>query len=382
MKAKSLLLTKKLPFITGVLKTSGSGSLPVELPLELEIDSATGLVRQKYSKLVDKYLKLAYLKGSLLSTPLGKGNFGNRRAGELLAVLLNALHQPMSRTRFLEVGCGDGYILRTLKSIGAKGVVGCEPGNVSDKEINELKITIIRDFFSADLFEQKFDVVFSYGVLEHLQQPIKSVMEMVECANAGGLLFAGVPNCERKLRLGDPGILAHEHWNYFTPFSFKNILSAAGLKNVKVVKGKNGAMLYGWGLKSSLIQKEQKLYTGYNIRLNKCMAILQSRINRLPGEVNDLGLYGGGTQLKGFLKFKSEPRLFDGDSAKRGKYYAGFKSAIEPAENLKLKPVKELWITAVDYDEEIQAFLKKIKLPRKIKIISLKKLLKSSGKQQ
>jgi len=376
MKVKSLLFTKKLPFITGVLAKPDNGDLPTGLPLELEIDSVTGLVRQKYSKLVAKYLKPAYLRGSLLSTSLGKGNFGKRRADELLAFLLSALNKPINKMRVLEVGCGDGYILRTLKFMGAKEVVGCEPGNVPDKEINELKITIIRNFFSADLFEQTYDMVFSYGVLEHLQQPIKSVMEMMECTGTGGLLFAGVPNCEQKLSLGDPGILAHEHWNYFTPFSFKNILSAAGLKNVKVVKGKNDAMLYGWGLKSNLIQKEQKLYSGYRIRLNKCMAILQSRINRLPGEADDLGLYGGGTQLKGFLKFKSDPRIFDGDSAKRGKYYAGFKSAIEPAENLKLKPVKELWITAVDYDEEIRAFLKKLKLPGKIKIFSLKELLK------
>ena len=141
--------------------------------------------------------------------------------------------------------------------------------------------------------------------------------------------------------------------------------------------GKNGAMLYGWGLKSNLIQKEQKLYTDYLTRLNKCVEILQSRINRLPGEANELGLYGGGTQLKGFLRFKNEPRLFDGDSAKQGKYYAGFKSVIEPVENLRLRPVKELWITAIDYDEEIRVVLKKSKLPRKVKIFSLKKLLKS-----
>lgn len=374
MKVYSL---RRIPFITGVLAKPDIGELLNGFPFELEIDSATGLIRQKYSKLVEKYLRLAYLRGSLLSTSLGKGSFGKRRADELLAVLLKALHKPINRTRFLEVGCGDGYILRTLKSTGALEVVGCDPGYVSDKEINNLRIKIIKDFFSPDLFSHSYDVVFGYGVLEHLRRPIQSVMEMMECLTGGGLLFAGVPNCERKLKLGDPAILAHEHWNYFTPKSFKNILSAAGLKNVKVVKGKNGAMLYGWGFKQRIIQKEQKLFSDYQVRLIKCMAILQSRINRLPGEANDLGLYGGGTQLKGFLKFKSEPRLFDGDSAKRGKYYSGFKSAIEPAENLKLKPVKELWITAIDYDEEIQAFLKKLKLPGKIRIFSLKELLES-----
>ena len=359
---------------------SDNGDLPVWLSFELEIDDGTGLVRQKYSKSIDKYLKLAYRKGSLLSTPLGRGDFGKRRADEALSIILKALNKSINNMRILEVGCGDGYILRELKNMGAKEVIGCEPGVGSEEKANKIKVRIIRDFFSPDLFKQKYDLVLSYGVLEHLRQPIKLLMEMSECMETGGLLFAGVPNCERKLILGDPGILAHEHWNYFTPRSLKRTLLAAGLKKVKVAKGRNGAMIYGWGIKSKLIEKEQWLYSDYCLRVKKHTVKLQSRIDKLSGKENDLGFYGGGTQLKGFLKFRSELRFFDGDETKWGKYYPGFKSAIEPAKNLFTNPVRELWIVAIDYDKEIRDHLKQIKLPGEIKVFSLKSFLERNGK--
>lgn len=377
---KVSLKVKKLPFITGVREKPDNGDLPIWLSFELEIDDGTRLVQQKYSKSIDKYLKLSYRKGSLLSTPLGRGNFGKRRSDEVLAFILKALNKSINSMRILEVGCGDGYILRKLKNLGAKEIIGCEPGAGSEDKENKTKVRIIRDFFSQDLFKQKYDLVLSYGVLEHLRQPIKSLMEMAECTAKGGLLFAGVPNCERKLILGDPGILAHEHWNYFTPQSLKRTLLATGLKKVKVSKGRNGAMIYGWGLKPKQIEKEQRIYADYCLKVKKHMAILQSRIDKLPGKENDLGFYGGGTQLKGLLKFRSEPRLFDGDETKWGKYYPGFKSPIEPAENLFTKPVKELWITAIDYDKEIRDHLKKLKLPKEITIFSLKSFLKSDEK--
>lgn len=356
------------------------GNLPIWLSFELEIDEGTGLVRQKYSKSIDKYLKLAYRKGSLLSTPLGRGDFGKRRADEALAIILKALNKPINNIRILEVGCGDGYILRELKNLGAKEVIGCEPGAGSEEKENKTKVRIIGDFFSPDLFKGKYDLVLSYGVLEHLRQPIKLLMEMAECAEAGGLLFVGVPNCERKLILGDPGILAHEHWNYFTPQSLKRTLLATGLKKVKVSKGRNGAMIYGWGIKPKLIEKEQRLYSDYCFKIRKHMEKLQSRIDKLSGKENDLGFYGGGTQLKGLLKFKSEPRFFDGDEIKWGKYYPGFKSAIESPKNLFTRPVRELWVTAIDYDKEIRDDLKKLKLPGEITIFSLKSFLKSNEK--
>ena len=377
------LKIKKLPFLIGVNDVPGNYGLPTKLPFRLEQDDETGLIRQKYSRAIDTYLRRAYSMGSSLSTPLGRGSFGKRRADEAIKMILMAISKPLRSMDILEVGCGDGYLLAELQNMGAKEVTGCEPGNsIGNKDKNN-KITIVKNFFSPILFNKLFDLVLSYGVLEHINQPIESVKSMISCIKDEGQLFIGVPNCEYKMKLGDPGILAHEHWSYFTPNSLKATLLTAGLEQVKVIVGQNGAMVYGWGVKpktmrkqkNHFIKREKKLYLDFCSKIKIKIPKLQERIDRLLKSGGEIGFYGGGTQLASLLKFKVPLRFFDGDKAKWGKYFPGFNSPIEPAKNLITSPVNELWIIAVDYDREIRNDLNCLQLGDKIKIFSLKRFL-------
>lgn len=376
-----------MPFIIGVRDINNNAGLPSKLPFRLEQDNRTGLISQKYSKTIDNYLKRAYQQGSLLSTPLGQGSFGKRRADEAIKTIIMALNKPLRQMGILEVGCGDGYLLSRLQDLGAKEVIGCEPSNSVGENEKRGKVKIIKDFFSPKLFDKPFDLVLSYGVLEHLHQPLEVVRSLMTCIKNGGILFAGVPNCEHKMKLGDPGILAHEHWNYFTPLSFKQILLAAGLERVKVVVGQNRAVIYGWGVKPFRVNKQKNYfltdkkdpYLLFCSKVKSRIHKLQGRIDKLSKLGEKIGLYGGGTQLTALLDFKIEPRFFDGDEAKWGKYYPAFSSAIEPPKNLIVNPVKELWIAAVDYDQEIQDDLERLRLKKKVRIFSLKRFLEQKS---
>ena len=94
-------------------------------------------------------------------------------------------------------------------------------------------VKIINDFYTPEKVNQKFDVVISLGVLEHINGPHNFVKSQIESLKSNGILFFSVPNCENKLMLGDLKLLQHEHWNYFTRNSIEELLKTCGIKNIK-----------------------------------------------------------------------------------------------------------------------------------------------------
>ena len=248
-----------LPFNIGVVDSPENKGLPVRWPFTLEFDENSSIIVQKYSAETDNVLEEAYKKGSLLSISLGEGSFGVKKANDALKHILSVCDKSLTETSFLEVGCGKGYLLYRLKQQGAQKVMGCEPGPAAITGSEEFNIEIKNNFFTPNLLSDRFDVVFSYGVLEHVQNPKQFLESQIQVLNEQGKLLVAVPNSQTKLQLGDMNILAHEHWNYFTEQSVKNLLVRCGLSKVDSAIGINGAMIYAWGEKSQTDRTEEEV---------------------------------------------------------------------------------------------------------------------------
>lgn len=387
-KNPNILEFKEMPFFIGLLDSPENNGLPLSLPFKLKFDKRSSLIVQKYSKKNAIFIEEAYKKGSLLSVNLGQGSFGVSRANDVLECLLKICESDISNLSFLEIGCADGYLLHKLKLRGAKNVVGCEPGPMGRKGEEKYGIRILNNFFEPKLFKEKFDLIFSYGVIEHVYNPLKFINLSKSCLKESGKIFVGVPNCENKLRLGDISVLGHEHWNYFTKESLKNLLISCKLTDVNTVVGINEAMIYGWGTNSNSSQeildiskKTEQLFYTFCGRIRTLIPILQKQIGEIEAYSKTLGLYGGGLNLIAVLRHKFEPRFFDGDNAKYGKFFPGYENPIENPINLITNKVNELWIMAIDYDEEIINYLKKeLKISEDVKIFSFKKFLENFNK--
>lgn len=389
-KDPNVLEFKKLPFFIGVLGSPENKGFPLSLSFVLEFDRNSGLIVQRYSKEREALLMDVYKKGSLISTNLGQGNFGVARAEDALKHLLKNCRLPINESCFLELGCGNGYLLHRLKLLGAKKVLGCEPGPAGREGEKKYGIEILNSFYKPELFNEKFDLIFSYGLLEHIHNPLEIIISFSSCLKENGKIFVAVPNCENKLRLGDVSILSHEHWNYFTRQSLKNLLIRSNLSDVETATGVNEAMIYGWGTKAGRNQKvagsidlDREFFYAFCAKIKKILPMLQERIDTLDREGRTLGLYGGGLKAVGLLKHKFEPRFFDGDIAKHGKFFPGFKNPIESPRNLITAKVDELWIMATDYDKEIiDYFTDELNIPSDINVFSFKELLENYGKLQ
>ena len=378
------LFFPNLPFFTGVLDSCEQKDLPFSLPFTLTYDKNKELIIQKYSEETEKFNEKAYQIGSSLSIGTGYGSFGVRRSEDVLKHISLALDHNLNKS-FLEIGCGDGYLLHRLRQMGANKVLGCEPGPKAIEGKKKYGIEIKNYFMKKELFQEKFYFIFSNGTLEHVSDPDLFIRQQKELTKEEGIVFFAVPNCELKLKLGDENILSLEHWNYFTRNSLIKLMNRNGLNETRAVIGINNAMIYGWGRNSKkAVEKDdtndKELFYHYCEKIIKNRNLLKERVNKLAENRKTIGFYGAGLSLLTIIPKTIQPRFFDTDVAKHGKYLPGYKNIIENPKNLLNKIVDELWITAVDYDDEITNYLEReLKISKEIEIFSIKKFLESTS---
>ncbi len=157
----------------------------------------------------------------------------------------------VSNKKVLDCGCGFGaHLIPFAKldyavfgiDISSEVLKKCKE-NLAGKNIKAvLKVADIRDLPFKDEF---FDVVFSMGVVEHLQDYGKAVAEKARVLKKNGLYFIGVPYrwnffVPAKLLQQALGIWKLGHEKSFTIKEVKHLLKENNLEVLKVYRQKIG----------------------------------------------------------------------------------------------------------------------------------------------
>lgn len=370
--------------------TARHNKIPEKLPFILEYNEKEKIIKQRIKNTAKKALKLYYELGGYASTPLGEGDYGKRQAQDVfnfIEISLKKVNKKINKTSFLEIGASYGYLLYLLRKNGAKEVLGIEPGNEGIVGSKKYKVKMIKEFFPCDL-PHAFDFIYSYGTLEHIENPLVIITKSLDYLNNKGVVFVAAPDSEKKMAVGDISIISHQHLNYFTKNSLSVIFKRAGFKNIKIINSKSRSMLIGWaekGIKEKNIKSREEfgdnscfsdeiIFKNFNFVLEKNIRSIQQLIDNNEKMNKTLGLYGPCSSLISLLKFKKEPRIFDIDEKKHGKFITGCASHYEQPGKLIDSPVDVLIIIPIDYDKEIRNNLKKMGIRKKTKIISLKKI--------
>jgi len=95
---------------------------------------------------------------------------------------------------FLDIGCGEGYILIDARRRGWRAV-GID---ITDYRIPDANTNGI-EFFQGNIYDKSFpgcsfDGIYLDSVLEHVLDPVKLVKEIRRILRPGGVLYVGVPN--------------------------------------------------------------------------------------------------------------------------------------------------------------------------------------------
>ena len=151
---------------------------------------------------------------------------------------------PVNARKILDVGCGYGGGGYALKQQQVCEVIGIECDEERNKEASrKIDKVINEDIENLQFkFEEKyFDCIIFADVLEHLRDPLETLLQYKEYLNDNGKIIVSIPNVRQLsvlfelLFLGDWkyrefGLLDKGHLRFFTKKSACRLFEQAGLR--------------------------------------------------------------------------------------------------------------------------------------------------------
>jgi 2-polyprenyl-3-methyl-5-hydroxy-6-metoxy-1,4-benzoquinol methylase len=132
-------------------------------------------------------------------------------------------HGLTRESRVLDYGCGNGLFVQFLRGQGYAHVAGFD--------------AYAPQYQDRGVLDQTFDLIVSFDVIEHVEQPRDFVTELAGRLRAGGLLVIGTPNAQR-LSLSFPMALElHQpyHRHILSQQALLGLGTRCGLTTVEVV---------------------------------------------------------------------------------------------------------------------------------------------------
>ena len=100
-------------------------------------------------------------------------------------------------SKICEIGSGDGKLLVKLAKMFNANPYGIEYSREAAIKSKNLGVTaIIKDVFSPDVlkkYKNYFNIVFSYGFIEHIMPPSKAIKLHVDLTKPGGYVVIQIP---------------------------------------------------------------------------------------------------------------------------------------------------------------------------------------------
>ena len=157
----------------------------------------------------------------------------------------------------LDIGCNDGTLLKSYRS-KSLNLVGFEPSNLFEGGKTE-KSTILNDFFSFEAFRdalgnERCKVITSIAMFYDLEDPNKFVGDIVKCLDSNGIWIIQMAYLEPMINLNGFDNIVHEHVEYYSLFSLKNLLSRHDLEVFDVELNE----IYGGSFRVFIKHKENK----------------------------------------------------------------------------------------------------------------------------
>ena len=240
-----------------------------------------------------------------------------------------------------QVGCSDGYTLSAFRKAGATVVTGIDPGISSNRTAREFHgVDTITGRFEAFEPDRRYELVILTHVLEHLYDPVESVLKCSALQNDGDWMLVEVPLLERIDRL-PVGYFSFEHLNYFSESTILRLLSMAGYVPYHIEKS---FYTFDYPLITLVARKEDSdadeirsdykragsLLSCYFERERSCFESIERRIKRDLKKGTEAYIWGAGihtsqllasTALRSYLSIKG---LLDSSPTKWGKKLGTF----------------------------------------------------------
>jgi 2-polyprenyl-3-methyl-5-hydroxy-6-metoxy-1,4-benzoquinol methylase len=154
-------------------------------------------------------------------------------------IILDEFEKYRKNNRILDVGCGVGFFLEQAKNRGWD-VYGTEYSNKAIEICREKGIDMKEGVLVSGNFDiADFDVITSFEVIEHINNPVDEIKEVKKLLRKGGLFYCTTPNFNSLLRFylkETYDIINYpEHLSYYTGKTLSSLLQNAGFKKKKIL---------------------------------------------------------------------------------------------------------------------------------------------------
>jgi SAM-dependent methyltransferase len=346
-----------LPFCVRMLDgPDNPAGVPNTFPFRLQLDAATGHLYQPDDPALAKLLDAAYRTGSLLGTAMDDTASGNAYASDFLRFIrANAPHS----TRCLEIGVGRGFLTRRLIDAGL-AVDALEPGQANAPHWQRHGVKVTADSFPSAKLPGQYDLIVAYAVLEHIAELTPFFDAVRKQLAPEGRLIIAVPDCGPCLEAGDPSILLHEHYHYFTDQSLARCLELRGFRAAKVERAGYGGVLYCCAqtkddiATSTPADDEIGMLRAFGPRVLCQRVRIAEKLAIALAAGTEIGIYCPNRAVALLTPGATGVRFFDDDPDLHRKHYPTFAAAIENRGDLVAKPVQELWILSRSFGARIR----------------------------
>ena len=204
---------------------TSDGNSP-QAPLELVKCTSCGLVQLRHT----------FSRGSLYGHYWYKSGISSTMRKALLELVSKTckIAKPHSGDIVIDIGCNDGTLLRSYNIPGID-LVGFEPAENLVAEAKRGTNWIFNDFFSADLFRQKFadrkaKVITSVAMFYDLEEPNSFVADVARILAPDGVWVVQQNYLVTMLERNGFDNIGHEHLEYYSLGTMQTLLQRHGLE--------------------------------------------------------------------------------------------------------------------------------------------------------
>ncbi len=373
------LTINDLPLFVEVSKRPNNpGNLPDVFPFHLGIEDSTCSIRQIGTPELTALLGEVYEYGSTVGNAMDDSGAGRNYAEDFLTFVNESIPQA---SRVLEIGAGRGYLVKRMIESGHR-VDALEPGKAQSGFWKKYGVSIIPEMFPSEKAPGPYDAIVFYGVLEHISELDSFLSEVRSHLAEGGRAVLSVPDSSIELENGDPSILLHEHFQYFSQSSLTRVLNANGLRVASMRNSGFGRCIYASvvqddGVAMSPVDgRERETIEIYPLRVIAARESVGILVDKVQRENRTLGIYCPGRALS-LLPMSMTYRFFDDAPEFLGCYYPPYGASIEDRAMLASNPTDELWIMSRTFGDKLKEQI--VSLGLSMKVRTMDEILGKSG---
>jgi SAM-dependent methyltransferase len=158
--------------------------------------------------------------------PVQRAHERELRAARRFAGLVRPHLKPGDRV--LDIGCGDGALVRTLQESSAVPMgIDLDPEGAQFVERTYGIPVVVAPFETCDLAEGQFDAIVATHVIEHVFEPVEAMQKIRRLLKPEGLVVLETPNILRP-KVGFRRMFSVPHNYYFSPRTLCLALRRAG----------------------------------------------------------------------------------------------------------------------------------------------------------